>query len=233
MSSAHAEPVTIAGEVGVRVSGLLQTPSGARACYVLAHGAGAGMYHPFMAAVAAELAPRGIATLRYQFPAMERGARRPDPPHLAQATVRAAAAAARRLLPDIPLIAGGKSFGGRMTSQAQASAPLQGVRGLAFLGFPLHPAGRPSQDRAKHLFAVQIPMLFLQGTRDALATLDQLQPLCDAIGARATLKLFQDADHSFHVPARTGRTDAQVRSEMLDALAAWIDGLVTAPAPAR
>ena len=181
----------------------------------------------------AELAPRGIATLRYQFPAMERGARRPDPPQVAQATVRAAAAAALRLLPGLPLIAGGKSFGGRMTSQAQASASLQSVRGLAFLGFPLHPAGRPSQDRAKHLFAVQIPMLFLQGTRDALATLDQLQPLCDALGARATLKLFQDADHSFHVPARTGRTDAQVRGEMLDALAAWIDGLVTAPAPAR
>ena len=134
------------------------------------------MDHPFMAAVAAELAPRGIATLRYQFPAMERGARRPDPPQAAQATVRAAAAAARRLLPNIPLIAGGKSFGGRMTSQAQASAPLQGVRGLAFLGFPLHPAGRPSQDRAKHLFAVQIPMLFLQGTRDALATLINSSP---------------------------------------------------------
>ena len=233
MSSVHAEPVTIAGEDGLRVSGLLQTPPDVRACYVLAHGAGAGMHHPFMAAVAAELAPRGIATLRYQFPAMERGARRPDPPQVAQTTVRAAAAAARRLLPDIPLIAGGKSFGGRMTSQAQASAPLQGVRGLAFLGFPLHPAGRPSQDRAKHLFAVKIPMLFLQGTRDALATLDQLQPLCDALGARATLKLFQDADHSFHLPARTGRTDAQVRGEMLDALAAWIDGLVTNPVPAR
>ncbi len=233
MSSVHAEPVTIAGEDGLRVSGLLQTPPDVRACYVLAHGAGAGMHHPFMAAVAAELAPRGIATLRYQFPAMERGARRPDPPQVAQTTVRAAATAARRLLPDIPLVAGGKSFGGRMTSQAQASAPLQGIRGLAFLGFPLHPAGRPSQDRAKHLFAVKIPMLFLQGTRDALATLDQLQPLCDALGARATLKLFQDADHSFHLPARTGRTDAQVRGEMLDALAAWIDGLVTNPVPAR
>jgi predicted alpha/beta-hydrolase family hydrolase len=231
--SAHTEPLTIAGEDGVRVSGLLQTPPGARACYVLAHGAGAGMDHPFIAAVAAELAQRGIATLRYQFPAMERGARRPDPPQRAQATVRAAATAARRLLPDLPLIAGGKSFGGRMTSQAQASAPLQGVRGLAFLGFPLHPAGRPSQDRAKHLFAVQIPMLFLQGTRDALAMLDQLRPLCEALGARATLKLFQDADHSFHVPARTGRKDAQVRGEMQDALAAWIDGLVTAPAAAR
>ncbi len=233
MSSAHAEPVAIAVEDGLRVSGLLLVPPGARACHVLAHGAGAGMDHPFMAAVAAELARRGIATLRYQFPAMERGARRPDPPPLAQATVRAAAAKALRLLPGLPLVAGGKSFGARMTSQAQASAPLQGVRGLAFLGFPLHPAGRPSQERAKHLFAVQIPMLFLQGTRDALATLDQLQPLCDALGARATLKFFQDADHSFHVPARSGRKDAQVRSEMLDALAAWIDGLLTVPAPAR
>ena len=233
MAAGPAELITIAGEDGVRVSGLLQTPPGARACYVLAHGAGAGMNHPFMTAVAAELAQRGVATLRYQFPYMERRTKRPDPPQVAQATVRAAAAAAQRLLPDIPLIAGGKSFGGRMTSQAQASAPLQGVRGLAFLGFPLHPAGRPSQDRAKHLFAVQIPMLFLQGTRDALATLDQLQPLCDALGARATLKLFEDADHSFHVPARTGRKDAQVRGEMLDALAAWIDGLITVPAPAR
>jgi len=233
VAAGPAELITIAGEDGVRVSGLLQTPPGARACYVLAHGAGAGMNHPFMTAVAAELAQRGVATLRYQFPYMERRTKRPDPPQVAQATVRAAAAAAQRLLPDIPLIAGGKSFGGRMTSQAQASAPLQGVRGLAFLGFPLHPAGRPSQDRAKHLFAVQIPMLFLQGTRDALATLDQLQPLCDALGARATLKLFEDADHSFHVPARTGRKDAQVRGEMLDALAAWIDGLITVPAPAR
>jgi len=233
VSSAHAEPVAIAVEDGLRVSGLLLVPPGARACYVLAHGAGAGMDHPLMAALAAELARRGIATLRYQFPAIERGARRPDPPSLAQATVRAAAAATLRLLPGLPLVAGGKSFGGRMTSQAQANAPLQGVRGLAFLGFPLHPAGRPSQERAKHLFAVQIPILFLQGTRDALATLDQLQPLCDALGARATLKFFQDADHSFHVPARSGRKDAQVRSEMLDALAAWIDGLLTVPAPAR
>jgi uncharacterized protein len=233
VSADPAELITIAGEHNVRVSGLLQTPAGARACYVLAHGAGAGMNHPFMTAVAAELAPRGVATLRYQFPYMERRTKRPDPPHVAQATVRAAVAAARAALPDLPLIAGGKSYGGRMTSQAQAKAPLPGVVGLAFLGFPLHPAGRPSQDRAKHLFAVQIPILFLQGTRDALATLDQLQPLCDGLVARATLKLFQDADHSFHVPARTGRTDPQVRGEMLDALAAWIDGLLTAPAPAR
>jgi hypothetical protein len=191
------------------------------------------MNHPFMAAVAAELALRGIATLRYQFPFMERGGKRPDPPPLAQATVRAAVAAALRVLPNLPLIAGGKSFGGRMTSQAQARSALPDVRGLAFLGFPLHPAGRPSRDRAKHLFDVRIPMLFLQGTRDTLATLDQLQPVCEALGARATLKLFADADHSFHVPARTGRKDAQVRGEMLDALAAWIDEIITAPGPAR
>jgi predicted alpha/beta-hydrolase family hydrolase len=146
--------------------------------------------------------------------------------------VRAANAAALRLRPQLPLIAGGKSFGGRMTSQAQAKAPLGGVRGLAFLGFPLHPAGRPSRQRADHLFDVRLPMLFLQGTRDALAALDQLEPLCDALGARATLRLFQDADHSFHVPARTG-TDASLRGEMLDALASWIDGVLSGRAPAR
>lgn len=209
-----------------RVSGLLQAPPRARACYVLAHGAGAGMAHPFMAAVAAGLGERDIASLRYQFPYMERGGKRPDLPQLAHATVRAAVAEALRLLPELALIAGGKSFGGRMTSQAQAAAPLQGVRGLAFLGFPLHPAGRPSQDRGKHLFDVRIPMLFLQGTRDSLAMQGELEPLCEALGARATLKLFQDADHSFHVPARSGRTDAQVRNEMLDVLAAWIDGVI-------
>src|SRR5579863_9454911 len=187
------------------------------------------MTHPFMAAVAAELAERGIATLRYQFPYMEHGARRPDPPRLAQATVRAAVAAALRMLPSVPLIAGGKSFGGRMTSQAQAMSALPGVRGLAFLGFPLHPAGRPSRDRAEHLFDVQIPMLFLQGTRDALATLDQLEPVCRALGPRATLTLFTDADHSFHAPARTGRKDSQVRGDVLDALALWIDGVIAGP----
>jgi uncharacterized protein len=182
-----------------------------------------------MGSVAAELGDRGIATMRYQFPYMEKGGWRPDPPKLAQATVRAAVAEASRLLPRLPLIAGGKSFGGRMTSQAQAETPLPAVHGLAFLGFPLHPAGRPSQDRGKHLFDVQIPMLFLQGTRDALATLDQLEPLCKALGRRATLKLFQDADHSFHVPARTGRKDSQVRSDMLDAFAAWIEVAIAGP----
>jgi uncharacterized protein len=210
----------------IRVSGLLQAPPRTRACYVLAHGAGAGMEHPFMVAVAAELARRGIATLRYQLPAMERGGKRPDPPQLAQATVRAAVLEAQRQVLDLPLFAGGKSFGGRMTSQAQAAAPLPGVRGLIFLGFPLHPAGRPSADRAKHLFDVRIPMLFLQGSRDALAALDQLRPVCQALGQRATLHVFADADHSFHVPARSGRNDAQVRGELLDTLAAWIDTII-------
>ena len=206
---------------------MLLNPSQARACYVLAHGAGAGMNHPFMAAVAAELATRDIATLRYQFPYMERGAKRPDLPQLAQATVRAAVAAALVLLPNHPLVAGGKSFGGRMTSQAQATTPpLEGVCGLAFLGFPLHPAGRPSQERGAHLSDVQIPMLFLQGARDNLATRDQLEPLCKKLGRRATLNLFADADHSFHVPAQSGRKDAQVLGEMIDAFTAWFDGAI-------
>ena len=187
------------------------------------------MDHPFLVDVARELALRGVATWRYQFPYIERGARRPDPPQLAQATVRAAVAAALGLLPELPLIAGGKSFGGRMTSQTQAKASLQGVCGLAFLGFPLHPAGRPTQDRGEHLFDIQIPMLFLQGTRDTLAALDQLEPLCKKLGRRATLKLFADADHSFRVPARTGRKDAQVLGDVLDALAAWLDGVTDRP----
>jgi uncharacterized protein len=229
VTSSITKAIKITVSEALRVSGFLQNPPDARACYVLAHGAGAGMDHPFMAAVAAELAQRGIATLRYQFPYMERGAKRPDPPQLAQATVRAAVATALRLLPELPLIAGGKSFGGRMTSQTQAKASLQGVYGLAFLGFPLHPAGHPSQDRAKHLFNVQIPMLFLQGTRDTLASLDQLEPLCKKLGRGATLKLFADADHSFHVPARTGRKDTQVLGDVLDALAAWFNSVIAPP----
>jgi len=172
--------------------------------------------------VAEGLAARSIATLRYQFPYMERGSKRPDPPKLAHATVRAAVAAAQIALPNLPLIAGGKSFGGRMTSQAEAQEPMPDIRGLAFLGFPLHPAGKPSSERGKHLFDVKVPMLFLQGTCDTLAALDELEPLCKALGHRATLKLFADADHSFHVPARSGRKDAEVRDEMFDALAAWI-----------
>ena len=184
------------------------------------------MTHPFMAGVAQGLSERQIATLRYQFPYMEQGAKRPDPPPLAHATIRAAVAEAAKLAPSLPLIAGGKSFGGRMTSQAQAASPPPGIRGLAFLGFPLHPTGRPSQDRGRHLAQVTVPMLFLQGTRDTLAEMPLIEPVVKGLGARATLKLFEDADHSFHVPARSGRKDAEVRSEMLDALAAWIGRLV-------
>jgi len=226
MMSARTQSVAITIDDERRVSGLLQAPHDARACYVFAHGAGAGMTHPFMAAVADALAERGIATLRYQFPYMEQGSKRPDVPRVAHAAVRAAVAEASRLLPGLALIAGGKSFGGRMTSQAQAVAPLAGVRGLAFTGFPLHPAGKPSDERAAHLFDVQVPMLFLQGTRDDLADLQLLQPLVERLGARVTLKLFADADHSFHVPARTGRKDAQVIAEMSDALAAWVAGVL-------
>jgi predicted alpha/beta-hydrolase family hydrolase len=226
MNDSKVVSLTITVDGAHRVSGLLLAPAGAGACYVLAHGAGAGMTHPFMNAVAKELAERGVATLRYQFPYMEQHAKRPDPPRLAQATVRAAAAEAARLLPALPLIAGGKSFGGRMTSQAQAAAALPGVRGLVFLGFPLHPAGKPADERGQHLLDVAVPMLFLQGTRDALADLALLQPLTQRLGTRATLRLVQDADHSFHVPARSGRKDPEVRVEMLDALAAWTRAVI-------
>jgi uncharacterized protein len=223
VATAQAKPVTIQVDATHRVSGLLDLPARARAIYVLAHGAGAGMSHPFMAAMAAGLHDRAVATLRYQFPYMEQGSKRPDAPELAHATVRAAVAEASRLAPRLPVIAGGKSFGGRMTSQAQAIAPLPGVRGLAFLGFPLHPAGKPSDDRAQHLFDVQVPMLFLQGTRDALAESSLLVPLVEKLGAQVTLKLFDGADHSFHVARRSGRSDDEVRAEMLDVLADWID----------
>jgi predicted alpha/beta-hydrolase family hydrolase len=198
-------------------------PDGARACYVLAHGAGAGMAHPFMVRVARGLAERGIATLRYQFPYMERGSKRPDTPKLAQAAVRAAVAEAARRAPDLALIAGGKSFGGRMTSNAQASSPLPGVRGIAFLGFPLHAAGKPSDERGKHLLDLTIPMLFLQGSRDQLADLTLLRRLVKRLGARAALKVFEQADHSFHAPARSQRKDAEVMAEILNALRDWID----------
>ncbi|TKR31070.1 alpha/beta hydrolase [Luteimonas gilva] len=219
---ANARKLAIAVDAEHKVSGLLLAPADARACYVLAHGAGAGMAHPFMEAVAKGLAERGIATLRYQFPYMERGSKRPDTPKLAQATVRAAVAEAARRLPDAPLFAGGKSFGGRMTSQAQAAEPMPGVRGLIFLGFPLHPAGKPSDERATHLADVKVPMLFLQGSRDDLAHLDLLRPLVERLGRRATLQVFDGADHSFHVPVRSGRKDEEVLGEMLDAIAAWV-----------
>jgi len=225
-SAPVGELVSVAIADGPRVSARLELPTAAHASYVLAHGAGAGMEHPFMRAVAAELAARGIATLRYQFPYMERGLRRPDPPPLCHATVRAAMAECARLAPGLPLIAGGRSFGGRMTSQAQALAPLPGVRGLAFLGFPLHPAGRPSDNRAEHLARVQVPMLFLQGTRDALAERPLVEALLVQLGARASVSWLEDADHSFHVRARSGRNDAAVRGLLLDRLCAWIESLL-------
>jgi predicted alpha/beta-hydrolase family hydrolase len=207
------------------VSGLLQAPPGSKACYVVAHGAGAGMLHPFMTAMAEGLFERGIATLRYQFPFMENGSKRPDAPKVAHATVRAAVIEAARLTPGMALFAGGKSFGGRMTSQAQAIAPLPGVRGIVFLGFPLHPPGQLSDERAKHLFDVGIPMLFLQGTRDELANLGLIETVCKQLGSRAKLTLFQDADHSFHVPARSGRNDAEVRAELMDIIADWMNNI--------
>jgi predicted alpha/beta-hydrolase family hydrolase len=201
---------------------LLDGLEGARAGYVLAHGAGAGMRHPFMAAVAKGLAGRSLATLRYEFPYMQAKSKRPDPPKIAQAAVRAAVEEARARMLKLPLFAGGKSFGGRMTSQAQAAEPLAGVRGLVFLGFPLHAAGKPSDERAKHLFDIEVPMLFLQGSRDALADLALLEPVVKKLGSRATLEIFDDADHSFHVPARTGRKDSEVMDGLLDRLSAWI-----------
>ena len=202
---------------------LIDAPKAARAVYVLAHGAGAGMRHPFMLAIAEGLAERGVAVLRYEFAYMEKGQKRPDPPKIAQARVREAVEEAARHFPALPLFAGGKSFGGRMTSQAQAAEALPGVRGLAFLGFPLHAAGKPSSERAAHLEKVKVPMLFLQGTRDSLADLSFLEPVVAKLGKRATLAKFEDADHSFHVPARTGRTDDEVREEMLEIFVRWID----------
>ena len=223
MAIAAAQPLFLDIDTGTRVSALLVEPPAARAACVLGHGAGAGMNHPFMAALAMGLAARGVASLRYQFPYMESGSRRPDRPPVAHATVRAAGAEAARRLPGVPLYAGGKSFGARMTSQAQADAALQGVRGLVFVGFPLHPDGKPGTERAAHLEAVRVPMLFLQGTRDDLADLGLLGAVVDSLGARATLVLFDSADHSFHVPARTGRKDAEVLRELLDAAAAWME----------
>jgi predicted alpha/beta-hydrolase family hydrolase len=233
MSALPAERVTIGVDASHEVSGWFDRPSSARAVLVLAHGAGAGMDHPSIRDVATGLAQRGIATLRYQFPYMERKSRRPDPPPLCHATVRAAVAAASRLAPDLPLIAGGRSFGGRMTSQAQAQISLPRVAGLVFLAFPLHPAGRPGTERAAHLQEVNVPMLFLQGTRDELADLDLLQALVKRLGARATLHLLPDADHSLHVPARTGRKDCDLRAEALDALSGWLDHLPDAARSAR
>ena len=214
--------VVIPIEGQAAVSGLWQAPPDPRAVLVLAHGAGAGMRHRSMAAIAHGLAGRGVATLRYQFPYMEKGGKRVDPPPVAHAAVRAAVAEATRLAGAAPLFAGGRSFGGRMTSQAQAQAPLPGVRGLVFFAFPLHPAGKPSTERAGHLADVKVPMLFLQGTKDLLAQLDLLRQTVAGLGARASLRLFEEADHSFHAPAKTGRNDAEILAQLLDAAADWM-----------
>jgi predicted alpha/beta-hydrolase family hydrolase len=208
------------------VSALLLSPNAPRACFVFAHGAGAGMTHSFMETFASGLGERGIATLRYQFPYMEKRSKRPDPPAVAIATVRAAVTKAAEVFPGLGLVAGGKSFGGRMTSQAQAAAPLPGVRGLAFVGFPLHPAGKPSIDRAEHLAKVDLPMLFLQGTRDTLAEVTLIEPVVQRLGPRAALHLVEGADHSFHVLARSGRNDREVMKEILDAFAGWADSVI-------
>jgi uncharacterized protein len=208
------------------VSGLLQKPPRARACYVFAHGAGAGMTHSFMTAVAAGLFNRDIATLRYQFPYTQKGSKRPDSPSVAHEAVRAAVAEAWHRCPGLPLFAGGKSFGGRMTSQAQALHPLPEVRGLSFFGFPLHPPGKPSEERAKHLFDIKVPMLFLQGGRDKLAELLLMERLIGALGKRSSLRVFEYADHSFHVPARSGTNDREVMRVMLEDVAAWMLRLV-------
>jgi len=208
--------------VGGQVSGLLLKPDSSKALYVFAHGAGVGMNHPSMASNAQRLAERGIATLRFQFPYMEKGGGRPDPPGIAHATVRAAVATATELAPELPLFAGGRSYGGRMTSQAQSIAPLPGVRGLVFLGFPLHPAGKPSNERADHLEQIEIPMLFVSGSRDALADMDFLQPLVAGLGEQATLHVVEGGDHGLRVLVSSGRTNDEAQAEALDAMAAWM-----------
>ena len=220
--STSARTLHIDIDPDTRVSALLQAPADAKAAYVFAHGAGAGMAHAFMAAVADGLAERGVATLRYQFPYMERGSKRTDAPAVAHAAVRAAVAVAAGELQGLPLFAGGKSFGGRMSSQAQAAAPLPGVQGLVFLGFPLHTDGVPATTRAEHLAEVRIPLLFVQGTRDKLADIELVRTLAGQLGERATLMEIAEADHSFHVLARSGRKDPQVLQEVLDGAARWM-----------
>jgi predicted alpha/beta-hydrolase family hydrolase len=220
--TAPGELLTLTVAAGVEVTGRWLAPADARACYVLAHGAGAGMEHPFMRATAVQLATLGIATLRYQFPYLQRGSKRPDPPAVCHATVRAAVAEAQRRAPATALFAGGRSFGGRMSSQAQALEPLPRVRGLVFLGFPLHPAGRPGRERAAHLAGISIPMLFIQGDRDALAEAPLLEQVLAPLAPRARAHWIPQADHAFHLPARSGRNDGQVLHELLGAAADWM-----------
>ncbi|HKW64413.1 MAG TPA: alpha/beta family hydrolase [Candidatus Acidoferrum sp.] len=208
------------------VSALLVRPPAAQSLLVLGHGAGAGMAHPFLDRLAVELAQTGVATLRYQFPYMEERRRVPDRPELAASTIAAAVRLATEAAPDLPLLAGGKSFGGRMTSQAMAENLLKPVKGLVFFGFPLHPPKRPGTKRAEHLSKIDVPMLFLQGTRDTLADLTLLRPICEKLGARATLHIIPEADHSFHVPKRSGKTDTEVITELAQTTASWANRLI-------
>jgi predicted alpha/beta-hydrolase family hydrolase len=204
------------------VSAILDRPASARALLVLGHGAGAGMRHPFMNAIVRALSPYGVATFRYQFPYMEQKRRRPDPRRILVSTARAAVDAAREAAPDLPIFAGGKSMGGRMTSLAAAEAPLPGVRGLVFLGFPLHAARSPSRSRADHLAEVGLPMLFLQGTRDPLAPIDSIRAVVGDLGSLATLHVVEGGDHSFHVLKRSGRAEDEVHAEVAEAVAQWM-----------
>jgi predicted alpha/beta-hydrolase family hydrolase len=208
-----------------RLSALVELPPGAEWLYVLAHGAGAGMRHPFLQRIADALAARRIGTFRYQFPYMEQGRHRPDPPGIAHAAVHAAARAAQMEAPGIRIFAGGKSYGGRMTSEAQAEAPIEGLRGIAFLGFPLHAPKKPSNARAGHLVGVEVPMLFIQGTRDDLADLTLLRPVCESLSSRSTLHIVEGADHSFKTPKSTGRTDADTTAEIGNVIASWCAGV--------
>ena len=222
---AAVEQLRLDVEGGGEVSALLSRPAKARRLLVLAHGAGAGMSHPFMEKLAGELACVGVATLRYQFPYMEKQRRVPDSPAILTATVVAAVRAAAEAAPVLALLAGGKSMGGRMTSQAAAQQSLDGVRGLVFFGFPLHPPNRPGTKRADHLAKVTVPMLFLQGTRDTLADLNLLRPVCAKLGSRATLHVIETADHSFHVLKKSGRSDAEVLRELAETTVSWAEGI--------
>lgn len=228
MTEATDLSLQISDDLG-QISALLLRPADAWLLYVLAHGAGAGMRHPFLESVSASLAARGVATLRYQFPYLEAGRRRTDPPHVLEAAVRAAVTKAGDIVPELPMIAGGKSLGGRMTSGAAAAKPLDRVKGLVFLGFPLHPPGQPGTRRAEHLQQVDVPMLFLQGTRDTFARLDLITSVCRSLEPRATLHTIEGADHSFGVLKRSGRTPAQVLDELADTVSRWARSLVVDP----
>ena len=224
MINPTAQEIRFAGsEKGGEVSALLLMPKGAKALLIVGHGAGAGMRHRFMEDLAARLAERGVATLRYQFPYMEKGSKRPDSEAVLTATVRSAVAAANELGCGVPIFAGGKSMGGRMTSLAAAKESLDGIKGLAFFGFPLHAAGKPSAERGKHLVEVNVPMLFLQGSRDMLADLKLLKPLCRRLGERAELFIVDGGDHSFHMLKSSGRSDDEVLKEVVEKAAEWME----------